>query len=169
MSEVGVANSDFFIGQEIFEETTKRINQQFAEVLGRTITPDDLQAIMWFAEKREWTRRGWNLSEDLGDFRQYTSTMAVNPDGTFTLQGVKFNSTSLNFLRSLSGVKIEDATLAGRERDLLKKMREARESQIAQAAKGGDLSPSVMARAEQKYLAAQAQRGQKISTRDYRE
>ena len=169
MAEKGVANSDFFLGQEIFEETTRRINDQLSDKLGRKITPDDLQAIMWFAEKREWTRRGWNQGEDLGDFRQYTSKMEARPDGTFILNGVVFNSTSLNFLKTLHGVEIKDATLKGRDKAMLKQMRDARESQIAQAMKGDALSPSVLAQAEQKYLAAQAERGRKVSTADYRE
>jgi hypothetical protein len=168
MAEQGVSNSDFFLGQEIFAETTKRINEQFAETLGRTIGADDLQAIMWFAEKREWRRRGWADIEDLGDFRQYAYALKPQPDGTFILNNVTLNSTSINFLKTLSGVVVEGATLKGRDTAMLKQMREARDAQIKQAMKEDKLSPVSMAAAERKYLAAQAIRGQKVSTKDYR-
>ena len=169
MAEQGVSNSDFFLGQEIFAETTKRINEQFADTLGRTIGADDLQAIMWFAEKREWRRRGWANIEDLGDFRQYAYALKPQADGTFVLNGVTLNSTSINFLKTLSGVVVEGATLKSRDTAMLKQMREARDAQISQAMKEENLSPTAMAAAERKYLAAQAVRGQKVSTKDYRE
>jgi hypothetical protein len=169
MAESGVANFDFFLGQEIFAETTKRINEKFSGDLGRTIGADDLQAIMWFAEKREWKNRGWSKSEDLGDFRQYAYKLQPKTDGTFSMNGVTLNSTSLDFLKTLSGVEIQDATLSSVQRKASEKMREAVTSMRQQAEKGDKLSSSMMAKAEEKFLAAKQERGQKLSTNDYRE
>lgn len=48
-NETGVTDPDFFLGQKAFRHA--------AEKLG--MNPDDLQAIMWFAEKDLWEKRGW--------------------------------------------------------------------------------------------------------------
>ena len=167
MAESGVANFDFFLGQEIFAEATKRVNEKFSQDLGRTIGPDDLQALMWFAEKREWKNRGWSKSEDLGDFRQYAYKLKPQADGTFSLAGATLNSTSLDFLKTLSGVQVENTTLSASQRGATKRLSEAVASMVQQA-KSGKLSPGLMAKAEQKFLAAKAERTQKINTDDYR-
>ena len=48
-SETGVSNADFLLGQEIFRRA--------ADKLG--MSPDDLQALMWFKEKDVWDQAGW--------------------------------------------------------------------------------------------------------------
>ncbi len=48
-NETGVSDADFFIGQKAFRKA--------AEALG--IKPDALQAVLWFAEKDVWEKRGW--------------------------------------------------------------------------------------------------------------
>tara|TARA_Y100000817_G_scaffold314959_1_gene316467 strand:- start:6976 stop:13851 length:6876 start_codon:yes stop_codon:yes gene_type:complete len=48
-SETGVSNGDFLLGQEIFRRA--------ADKLG--LSPDDLQALMWFMEKDVWDQAGW--------------------------------------------------------------------------------------------------------------
>ena len=48
-SETGVSNADFLLGQEIFRRA--------ADKLG--MSPDDLQALMWFKEKDVWDQARW--------------------------------------------------------------------------------------------------------------
>jgi hypothetical protein len=48
-SEVGVTNHDFALGQIIMQRAAKKLD----------MNPDDLQAILWFAEKHKWDAKGW--------------------------------------------------------------------------------------------------------------
>ena len=48
-NETGVTDPDFFLGQSAFRLA--------GDELG--ISPDSLQAILWFAEKDVWSKRGW--------------------------------------------------------------------------------------------------------------
>jgi hypothetical protein len=48
----GTYGGDFVFAQKIYEEVGRRLN----------INPDDLQALMWFAEKDVWDRNGWTNS-----------------------------------------------------------------------------------------------------------
>jgi hypothetical protein len=52
-SETGVTNEDFALGQVIMQRAAKKLG----------MNPDDLQAILWFAEKHNWDDRGWTGSE----------------------------------------------------------------------------------------------------------
>jgi len=52
-SETGVSNEDFALGQIILKRA--------ADKLG--MNPDDLQAVLWFAEKHNWDQRGWTKNE----------------------------------------------------------------------------------------------------------
>ena len=47
--ETGVNVEDFAFGQLVFREAGKRLN----------MSPDDLQAVVWFGEKNVWARNGW--------------------------------------------------------------------------------------------------------------
>jgi hypothetical protein len=49
MSETGVSDVDFALGQLIFREAGKKLG----------MNPDDLQAIAWFGEKGVWEQNGW--------------------------------------------------------------------------------------------------------------
>lgn len=165
MMEQGVGNSDFFLGQEIFEETTRRINDRFSGDLGRSIQPDDLQAIMWFAEKREWKSRGWAKFEDLGDFRQYTNKLTAQPDGTFTLRGVTLNSTSTDFLSTLAGVEIVGGTLQAQRRNAWREL-VASARKMRDSVAGDKLDEKGIAAATEKFLAAYEQLGQQFNSRE---
>lgn len=52
-AEVGVSEADFNFGQAVYAEAAKEVG----------MAPDDLQALMWFAEKDLWDRNGWTRNE----------------------------------------------------------------------------------------------------------
>jgi hypothetical protein len=52
-SETGVSNEDFALGQIILERAANKLG----------MNPDDLQAVLWFAEKQNWDERGWTKNE----------------------------------------------------------------------------------------------------------
>lgn len=56
-SETGVSNLDFALGQMVFARAAERMG----------MSPDDLQALMWFAEKDVWARNGW--TGEIGSFK----------------------------------------------------------------------------------------------------
>jgi ribosomal protein L20A (L18A) len=47
--ETGVSAQDFAFGQLVFREAAQRLN----------MSPDDLQAVVWFGEKDVWGKNGW--------------------------------------------------------------------------------------------------------------
>lgn len=49
LNKKGVYGGDFVFAQNIYAEVGKRMG----------ISPDDLQALMWFAEKHVWDKNGW--------------------------------------------------------------------------------------------------------------
>ena len=56
-SETGVNNLDFALGQMVFARAAERLE----------MSPDDLQALMWFAEKDTWAKNGW--TGEIGAFK----------------------------------------------------------------------------------------------------
>jgi len=56
-SETGVNNLDFALGQMVFARAAERLG----------MSPDDLQALMWFAEKDTWAKNGW--TGEIGAFK----------------------------------------------------------------------------------------------------
>tara|TARA_R110002096_G_scaffold147108_2_gene306781 strand:+ start:5171 stop:10564 length:5394 start_codon:yes stop_codon:yes gene_type:complete len=52
-SEQGVKDNDFFFGQAVFRKAAEDMN----------MSPDDLQALMWFKEKDVWAENGWTKGE----------------------------------------------------------------------------------------------------------
>ena len=48
-AETGVKNQDFALGQIVFREAAQKLN----------MSPDDLQAVVWFGEKQTWDENGW--------------------------------------------------------------------------------------------------------------
>ena len=52
-AEVGVSNEDFAFAQIVMERAAKKLG----------MNPDDLQAILWFAEKDVWDKKGWTKNE----------------------------------------------------------------------------------------------------------
>jgi hypothetical protein len=63
-AEVGVTNQDFALGQIIMQRAAKKLD----------MNPDDLQAILWFAEKHKWDKRGW--TENAGAEKSSFDTVA---------------------------------------------------------------------------------------------
>lgn len=59
-AETGVNNEDFAIGQAAFRIAASELG----------MNPDDLQGVLWFAEKRHWAARGWTRAagSELSDF-----------------------------------------------------------------------------------------------------
>ena len=56
-AETGVSNEDFALGQIIFREAAKKLK----------MSPDDLQALVWFGEKDVWDKNGW--TKEVGAFK----------------------------------------------------------------------------------------------------
>ena len=56
-AETGVSNEDFALGQIIFKEAAKTLD----------MSPDDLQALVWFGEKDVWDKNGW--TGEVGAFK----------------------------------------------------------------------------------------------------
>jgi hypothetical protein len=56
----GNLSGDFVFGQKVFEHAAKELKME----------PDDLQAIMWFAEKKHWSNNKWtkNAGSELSSF-----------------------------------------------------------------------------------------------------
>lgn len=52
-NETGVHDADFYFGQQVFRELSRRTG----------IKPDSLQAVLWFAEKDHWSKKGWTRGE----------------------------------------------------------------------------------------------------------
>ena len=98
-AEPGVKNADFYFGQDAFEAATKKITRDYGEKFN--MTPDDLQAVMWFAEKRNWAQKGWSRVEDFGDFRDYLYKMQQESDGSLKLKDAVLRATSEDFYKSL--------------------------------------------------------------------
>jgi len=98
-AETGVKNSDFYFGQDAFEAATKKIAEKYGDTF--KMSADDLQAVMWFAEKRNWAQRGWSRVEDFGDFRDYLYKMQQESDGSLKLKDAVLRSTSEDFYNSL--------------------------------------------------------------------
>ena len=61
MNEAGIKPQDFGFGQEAFGKA--------ADKLG--LSPDDFQAILWFAEKLHYDKMGWSSYLDKGDFQAF--------------------------------------------------------------------------------------------------
>jgi len=119
-SETGVKNADFFLGQDIYDEAARRISK----ASGETMHADDLQAIMWFAEKREWAQRGWNEGEDLGDFRDYLFKMKQEPSGQLGMTGATLSGSRAETMPSYKG-NVQNVRLLAEERAVVKAHDEA--------------------------------------------
>ena len=52
--KVHLVSRDFGMGQDVFEEASERLRDEVPQL--KDVTPADLQAILWFAEKEVWGR-----------------------------------------------------------------------------------------------------------------
>ena len=73
-NEKGISDADFKFGQDVFGKAAKKLG----------IATDDLQAIMWFAEKIHYDKQGWSRNLDKGDFRPLVESMKPTGGGTFS-------------------------------------------------------------------------------------
>ena len=55
---VELVSGDFGMGQDVFEDVAKRLQESGISEF-ENVTPADLQAILWFAEKEIWEMRKW--------------------------------------------------------------------------------------------------------------
>jgi predicted GNAT family acetyltransferase len=76
-NETGVADPEFYFGQDVF--------QNAADKLG--IKADALQAIIWFAEKDRWEKRGWTAAagKAKSDYNTLLDRTTKSPEGQFTI------------------------------------------------------------------------------------
>lgn len=58
-AEPGVSNIDFAFSQDAMRHAADRISKE----TGKKVNPDDLQAILWFAEKHHYEDRGWTRGQ----------------------------------------------------------------------------------------------------------
>jgi hypothetical protein len=58
-AETGVKNIDFALSQQAFRRAAEK----------HGLSPDDLQAIMWFAEQKHWRENGWGGDVEAPDYR----------------------------------------------------------------------------------------------------
>lgn len=57
-----VGHGDFFLGQEAFQQTLDALKTEYGDKFGgkfADMTPADLQALAWFAEKHHYEQMGW--------------------------------------------------------------------------------------------------------------
>jgi hypothetical protein len=48
-NETGVSDADFYLGQAAYRAAAEKLGMK----------PDALQAVLWFAEKDHWEKKGW--------------------------------------------------------------------------------------------------------------
>jgi hypothetical protein len=75
-NETGVTDPDFYLGQAAYRHA--------AEKLG--IKPDALQAVLWFAEKDYWEKKGWTkaVGATKSDFNSLLGETERTPEGKLT-------------------------------------------------------------------------------------
>ena len=71
-SEGGITDPAFLFAQEAFAKAAKELHMQ----------PDDLQALMWFQEKKLWGERGWTrgAGEELASFEEPLKKLQRNEE-----------------------------------------------------------------------------------------
>jgi hypothetical protein len=62
-AETGVTDPDFYFGQAAFRKASTELG----------MNPDDLQGLLWFAEKDYWSSKGWTrgAGAEKGDFNTF--------------------------------------------------------------------------------------------------
>jgi hypothetical protein len=79
-----VVGGEFGFGQQVFADARDAINQMgivknYDKRLG-DLGADDLQAVIWFAEKEKWTKKGWTSKAGEGGSFDYEAGLAGSPD-----------------------------------------------------------------------------------------
>ena len=75
---------EFAFGQTVFKDAVNKINadgtiKSFDASLG-DMGPDDLQAVVWFLEKEQWTNNGWTSKVGEGGSLDFESKFGGSPN-----------------------------------------------------------------------------------------
>jgi predicted GNAT family acetyltransferase len=72
-NETGVSDGDFYFGQKVFRELSKRTG----------VKADSLQAVLWFWEKDHWAKQGWTRGEgaEKSDFNSLVDKTELSDEG----------------------------------------------------------------------------------------
>jgi hypothetical protein len=63
-TRVNEAEGDFFYAQDVFQKTAELVRETFgSDKILSLIEPHEIQAAMWFREKKLWTRKGWTSGQ----------------------------------------------------------------------------------------------------------
>ena len=112
---VALVSHDFGMGQDVFEDVAKRLQGAVPEF--KNLTPSDLQAILWFAEKEYWELRSWTpiagAQSSMNAMAEATSAQryeaGVMPEGKVTASQKKMASETMKFRTALH----KDKTVIG--------------------------------------------------------
>jgi hypothetical protein len=104
--KVGLVSHDFGMGQDVFEDVATRLQGTVPEF--KNLTPADLQAILWFAEKEYWELRSWTpiagAQSSMNAMAEATSAQryeaGVMPEGV-TASQKKMASETMKFRTAL--------------------------------------------------------------------
>ena len=78
-SDAGAANSAFGMGQQAFDRAAQKLRD--AGINLDDMIPADLQALVWFLEKENWSTRGWtSLSGAGGSFDYEMAKYVASPE-----------------------------------------------------------------------------------------
>lgn len=77
LADVSKVGGEFGFGQEVFKRAAEmlRKDERFKD-----LGDDDLQAIVWFLEKENWTKKGWTNKAGEGGSLEYEANLAGIPD-----------------------------------------------------------------------------------------
>ena len=112
-----VVGGEFGFGQQVFADARDAINQSgiiksYDKKLG-DLGADDLQAVIWFAEKEKWTNKGWTSKAGEGGSFDYEAGLAgsSNPERVKELRSIigSINTTAAQKKQAREELK----TLAG--------------------------------------------------------
>ena len=112
---VGLVSHDFGMGQDVFEDVATRLQGSVPEF--KNLTPSDLQAVLWFAEKEYWELRDWTpiagAQSSMNAMAEATSAQryeaGVMPEGKVTASQKKMAAETMKFRVALH----KDKTVIG--------------------------------------------------------
>jgi hypothetical protein len=77
MADVSQVSGEFGFGQEVFKQAADMLRK---DPRFKDLGDDDLQAIVWFLEKENWTKKGWTNKAGEGGSMEYEANLAGIPD-----------------------------------------------------------------------------------------
>ena len=150
----GETIGQFRFGQDVFEDAARKIRDDPAlrrSLELRSVNPDDLQAVVWFLEKEHWTKNNWTSAageggsfeaehalagshagdDQIAELRKIIdsskSTKAMKRDAIRQLNELSATPTrwTAGLSPSAKGVEPTDATMAGINNELRRKIHDA--------------------------------------------